>query len=75
MIETGEKEANLDEKEWSALLNFQTVSENFDCLAKAMIVTEFLFYVHYNQLDRFAMNVSGYNEKILMFQLYNWSSL
>ena len=30
MIETGETEANLDEKEWSTLLKFQTASENFD---------------------------------------------
>ena len=30
MIEVGETEANLDaEKEWSALLKFQTASENF----------------------------------------------
>ena len=30
MIEGGETEANLDEKEWSALLKFQISSENFD---------------------------------------------
>ena len=30
MVEIGETEANLDEKEWSASLNFQTASENFD---------------------------------------------
>ena len=39
MIEIGEMEANLCEKEWSALLKFQVSSENFD----AMIVTEILF--------------------------------
>ena len=43
MIEIGETEANLDEKEWSALLKFQISSENFDSQAKAMIVTEILF--------------------------------
>ena len=30
MIDIGEMEANLDEKEWSALLKFQSASENFD---------------------------------------------
>ena len=30
MIETGETETNLDKKEWSTLLKFQTASENFD---------------------------------------------
>ena len=30
MIEIGETEANLDEKEWPALLKFQISSENFD---------------------------------------------
>ena len=30
MIEIGETEANLDEKEWSALLKFQIASENFE---------------------------------------------
>ena len=29
MIEIGEREANLDQKEWSALLKFQISSENF----------------------------------------------
>ena len=30
MIEIGESEASFDEKEWSALLTFQTASKNFD---------------------------------------------
>ena len=30
MIEIGETVANLDDKEWSALLKFQTAFENFD---------------------------------------------
>ena len=30
MTEIRETEHNLDEKEWSALLKFQTASENFD---------------------------------------------
>ena len=30
MIEIGETGANLDEKEWSALLKFQIAPENFD---------------------------------------------
>ena len=30
-IESGKTEANFDEKEWSALLKFQTASENFHC--------------------------------------------
>ena len=42
MIEFGETEASLDEKEWSALLKFQIFSEN-STLATAMIVTEILF--------------------------------
>ena len=32
-----------DEKEWTVLPKFQTASENFDSVATAMIVTEFLF--------------------------------
>ena len=40
IIEIGETEANLDEKEWSALLKFQISSAT---LATAMIVTEILF--------------------------------
>ena len=30
MIEIGETEVNLDEKEWSVLLKFQIASEKFD---------------------------------------------
>ena len=32
IIEIGESEANLDEKEWSALLTFQIASKNFDSI-------------------------------------------
>ena len=67
MIEIGETEANLDEKEWSALLKFQTVSEN----STLATVRNSISMWHYNQQDRFVMKVSGYKEKIPMFQLYN----
>ena len=42
MIEIGETEANLDEKEWLALLKFQ-ICMKISTLATAMIVTEILF--------------------------------
>ena len=59
MKEIGETEANLDEKEWSALPKFQISSENLT-LAKAMIAAKILFLWHYNQQDRFVMKVSRY---------------
>ena len=71
MIETGETEANLDEKEWSALLKFQTASENFDSRYGHYSNRNSVSMWHYNQQDRFVMKVSGYKEKILMSQLYN----
>ena len=61
----------LGEKEWPALLKFQTASENFgsgyghDCNRNS------IFMWRYNQQDRFVMKVSGDKEKILMFQLYS----
>ena len=69
MIEIGEKVANLDKKQWSALLKFQNVSENFDSGYGHDNNRYSISVWHYNQQDRFVMNVSGYKEKMLMFQL------
>ena len=71
MIEIGETEANLDEKEWSALLKFQISSENFDSGYGHDSNRNSTSMWHYNQQDRFVMKVSRYKEKILMFQLHN----
>ena len=71
MIEIGETEANLDEKEWSALLKFQISSENFDSGYGHDSNRNSISMWHYNQQDRFVMKVSRYKEKVLMFQLYN----
>ena len=71
MIEIGETEANLDEKEWSALLKFQIFSENFDSGYGHDSNRNSIFMWHYNQQDRFVMKVCRYKEKMLMFQLYN----
>ena len=71
MIEIGETEANLDEKEWSALLTFQTDSKKFDSGYCHDSNRNYTSMWHYNQQNRFIMKVCGYKEKILMFQLYN----
>ena len=71
MIEIGETEANLDEKEWSTLLNFQISSENFGSGYGHDSNRNSISMWHYNQEDEFVMKVSRYKEKILMFQLYN----
>ena len=71
IIEIGETEANLDEKEWSALLKFQISSENFDSGYGHDNNRNSISMWHYNQHDRFLMNVSRYKEKIPMFKLYN----
>ena len=71
MIEIGETEANLDEKEWSALLKFQTASENLDSGYDHDTNRNVISMWYYNQQDRFVMEVSGYKEKILMFQVYS----
>ena len=71
MIEIGETEANLDEKEWSALLKFQISSENFDSGYGHDSNRNSISMWHYNQQHRFVLKVSRYMEKILMFQLYN----
>ena len=71
MIEIGETEANLDEKEWSALQKFQISSENFDSRYGHDSNRNSISMWHYNQQDRFVIKVSRYKEKILMFQLYN----
>ena len=71
MIEIGETEANLDEKEWPALLKFQISSENFDSGYSHDSNRNSVSMWHYNQQDRFVMKVSRYKEKILMFQLCN----
>ena len=71
MIEIGETEANLDEKEWPGLLKFQISSENFDSGYGHDRNRNSISVWQYNQQDRFAVNVSQYKEKMLMFQLYN----
>ena len=65
MIEIGETEINLDEKE------FQTVSKNFDSGYGHDINRNFISMWRYNQVHIFVMTVFGYKEKILMFQLYS----
>ena len=75
VIEIGETEANLDEKEWSALLKFQISSENFDSGYDDDGNRNSISMWHYNQQDRFVVQVSRNKEKILMFQLYNLSSI
>ena len=67
MIEIGETEANLDDKEWSALLKFQISSENFDSGYGHASNRNSISMWHYNQQDRFMMKVFRYKEKILMF--------
>ena len=71
IIEIGETEANLDEKEWSALVKFQISSENFDPGYDHDSNRNSISMWHYDQQDRFVMKVSRYKEKILMFQLYS----
>ena len=71
MIEIGESEANLDEKEWSALLTFQTASKNFNSGHCHDTNRNYISVWHNNEQDRFVMKVSGYKEKILIFQLYS----
>ena len=63
MIEIGETEANLDEKEWSALLKFQISSENFDSGYGHDGNRNSMW--HYNRQDRFVMKVSRYNVSAL----------
>ena len=63
MIEIGETEANLDEKEWSTLLKFQISSENFDSGYGHDSNTNSISMWHYNQQDRFVVKVSRYKEK------------
>ena len=57
MIEIGETEASLDEKEWSALLKFQISSENFDSGYGPDSNRNYISMWHYNQQDRFVMKV------------------
>ena len=58
MIEIGETEANLDEKEWSALLKFQISYENFDSGYVHGINRNSISMWHQNQQDRFVVKVS-----------------
>ena len=67
MIEIGETEANLDEKERSALLKFQISSENFDSGDGHDSNRNSISMWHYNQQDTFVMKVYRYKEKILMY--------
>ena len=69
IIEIGETEANLDEKEWFALLKFEISSENFDSSYGHDSNRNSISMWHCNQQDRFVMKISRYKEKILMFQL------
>ena len=69
MVETGETEANLDEKEWYALLKFQISSENFDSGYGHDSNRNSISMWQYNQQDRFVMKVSRHKEKVLMLQL------
>ena len=71
VIEIGETDANLDEKEWSVFLKFQISSENFDSGYGHDSNRNCIFMWHYNQQYSFVIKVSRYIEKILMFQLYN----
>ena len=70
MIGIGETEANLDEKERSALLKFQISPENFDSGWGHDSNRNSISTWHYQQ-DRFIVKVSRYKEKILMFQRHN----
>ena len=67
MIEIGKSKANLNEKEWSALLTFQTASKNFDSVYCHDNNRNSISMWHYNQQHRFVMKASGCKEKILMF--------
>ena len=71
MIEIGEMETNLGDKEWSALLKFQIFSENFDSGYGHDSDRNSISMWHYDQQDRLIVKVSQYKGKILMFQLYN----
>ena len=64
ILEIGESEGNLDEKEWSALLTFQTASKNFDSGHCHDSNRNSISMWHYNRQDRFVMKVSGCKEKI-----------
>ena len=71
MIEIGESEANLDEKELSTFLTFQTAFKNFDSGYFHDSNRNSISMWHYSQQDRFVMKASECKEKILMFQLHN----
>ena len=70
-MEIEESEASLDEKEWSALLTFQTASKNLNSGYCHDRNRNSISMWHYNQQDRFVMKVSGSKQKILIFQIYN----
>ena len=63
IIEIGEKEANLYYKEWSALLKFQTASENFDSGYGHNSNGNSISMWHYNQQDRFVINFPDTSRK------------
>ena len=71
MIEIGDTEANLVEKEWFALVQFPVSSENFNSGYGHDSNRNYISVRHYNQQDRFLMKASRHKEKIPMFQLYN----
>ena len=68
IIEIGESKTNLNEKEWSALLTFQTASKNFDSVCSLDNNRNSISMWHYNQQGRFVMKVSGCKEKILILR-------
>ena len=57
-IETEEMQANLDEKEWSALLKFQIASKLFDSAYGYNSNRNSISMRHHNQRDRFVMKLS-----------------
>ena len=72
IIETGETDANLDEKKWSALLKFQISSENFDSDYGHDSNRNSISMWHYNQQDRFVAEsfpIQGENTNVSALQL------
>ena len=65
MIEIGETEAHLNETEWSTISNCLW---NFDSGNGYDSNRNSISMWRYNEQDRFVMKISGYKEKILMYQ-------
>ena len=58
-------------KNGSASAKFQTTSEDFDSGYGHDSNRNSIYMWHCNQQDRLIIKVSGFKEKIQMFQLYN----